>query len=222
MGYRAIFPFAVYGPRGGLPTKFDAGHSEIHAGFLPEGTHQQGDFDLKCLPCRPFSFPPMCCLANLLQCMGIGHKPVWLSHTLRHFFLSHELSDVGGQLGGWQMSSPQTLILHLHAVRRHLAMDKAAPSAPDVSGTTQLIPGHFFFGNALDSQLEPAGGPPMRIDGLKHLSLLLTHIHLVIRLPAGASPGGFHPLRGCPHPTELLGGQACAGFGSHPPMGLHC
>ena len=57
----------------------------------------------------------------------------------------------------------------------------------------QLIPGHFFFGNALDHHLEPAGGPPMRIDGLRHLSLL-TNIHLVIRLPAGASPGGVYPL----------------------------
>ena len=64
--------------------QFDAGHSEICAGFLPEGTDQWGNFHFKCLPCWSFPFLPECCLTNLLQCLGVGHKPVWLPHTPPH------------------------------------------------------------------------------------------------------------------------------------------
>ena len=99
MGYRAVLPLAIYGPRGGLLAQFDAGHGEICTSFLPEGTHQWGNFHYKCLPCRPFPFPPTCCLAHPLQCTGVGHEPVWLPHALCHFFLGHELSDVEGSWG---------------------------------------------------------------------------------------------------------------------------
>ena len=109
MGYGAIFPLAVYGPRARLPTQFDAGHGEIHAGFLPEGMHQWGDFHFKCLPHGPYPFPPTCCLAYPLQCMGVGHKTVWLPHTLCHFFLGHELSNVEDSWGGWANVLPLNL-----------------------------------------------------------------------------------------------------------------
>ena len=81
--------------------QFDAGHSEIYTGFLPEGVNQWGNFHFKCLPCWLFPFPSMCCLTNPLQCMGVGHKPVWLPHALCHFFLGHELADVEDSWGGW-------------------------------------------------------------------------------------------------------------------------
>ena len=134
MGYGAILPLAVYGPRGGLSTQFDAGHGEIHAGFLPEGMHQRGDFHFKCLPHGPYPFPPACCFTYPLQHTGVGHKPLWLPHALCHFSLGHELSDVEDSWAGGKMSSPQTLILHLHTARRHLVSDKVVPSAPDISG----------------------------------------------------------------------------------------
>ena len=89
--------------------QFDAGHSEIRAGFLPEGLHQWGDFHFKCLPHGPYPFLPACCFAYLLQCTGVGHKPVWLPHTLCHFSLGHELSDVEDSWGGWANILPSNL-----------------------------------------------------------------------------------------------------------------
>ena len=109
MGYGAILPLVVYGPRGGLRTQFDAGHGEIHTSFLPESVHQQGDFHFKCLPHRPYPILPTCCLAYLLQCAGVGHKPVWLPHTLCHFILGHELSHVEDSWGGWANVLPSNL-----------------------------------------------------------------------------------------------------------------
>ena len=99
----------VFGPRGGLPTQFDTGHGEICTSFLPEGMYQQGDFHFKRLPCGPFPFPPTCCLTYPLQCAGVGHKPVWLPHTLCHFFLSHELSNVEDSWGRWANVLPSNL-----------------------------------------------------------------------------------------------------------------
>ena len=109
MGYSTLLPLAKYGPRGGLPAQFDAGHSEICTGFLPEGADQWGNFHFKCLPCWPFPFLPVCCLTNLLQCTGVGHKPVWLPHTLCHFFLGHELYNVEGSWGGQANVFPSNL-----------------------------------------------------------------------------------------------------------------
>ena len=63
---------------------------------------------------------------------------------------------------------------------------------PQCQGDDQFIPGHLIFHDALDHQLEPAGGLPSRINWFKRC-LLLTNIHLVTWSPAGASPGGFHP-----------------------------
>ena len=42
---------------------------------------------------------------------------------------------------GRQVSHPRTLILHLHAARRCLASDEAAPSVPTVSGMTNSYQG---------------------------------------------------------------------------------
>ena len=104
----AVGPFSLlwYRALGVGPQQFDAGRCEIHASFLPKGEHQRGDFDFKCLPHGPFPFPPMCCLAHLLQCMGVGHEPVWLPHTLCYFFLGHELTDIEDGWGGWASILP--------------------------------------------------------------------------------------------------------------------
>ena len=109
MGYRALLSLAKYGPRGGLPAQFDAGHGGICAGFLPEGMDQQGNFHFKCLPHWSFPFLPTCCLAHPLQCVGVGHKPVCLPYTLHHFICSHELSNIEGSGGGWTNTLPSNL-----------------------------------------------------------------------------------------------------------------
>ena len=109
MGYRALLPLVKYGPRCGLPAQFDTGHGEICTSFLPEGMDQRGNFHFKCLPCWPFPFPPMCCLAHLLQCAGVGHKPVCLPYTPHHFILGHELSDVEGSGGRQANALPSNL-----------------------------------------------------------------------------------------------------------------
>ena len=84
-------------------------NGEIYTGFLPEGADQWENFHFKCLPCWPFPFLPACCLTHLLQCAGVGHKPVWLPYTLRHFVHSHELSDVEGSWGGQTNALPSDL-----------------------------------------------------------------------------------------------------------------
>ena len=193
MGYRALLPLAINGPRGGLPAQFKSGHSEIRACFLPESMDQWGNFHFKCLLCWPFPFPPACCLAHLLQCVGVGHKPVWLSHTLRHFVLGHELSDVGDSGGRQANILPSNLETPSPCREEALGQLQGCASYPRCQWEDQLIPGHLIFCDAPDPQLQPAGGPPSRINGFKHC-LLLANIHVVTLLPARASPGGFHPL----------------------------
>ena len=89
--------------------QFHAGHGEIRTIFLPEGAHQQGEFHFKCLPHGPYPFPPARCLTHLLQCVGVGNKPVWLPHAVCHFLLSHKLSDVEDSWGGWPNILPSNL-----------------------------------------------------------------------------------------------------------------
>ena len=108
MGCGAIF-LLWYRALGAGSQQFDASHCEIRTGSLPGGMHQWGDFDFKCLPCGPFPFLPTCCLTHPLQCEGVGHEPVWLSHTLCHFFHSHELTDIEDGLGGWASVLPAHL-----------------------------------------------------------------------------------------------------------------
>ena len=142
MGYRALLPLAKYGLRGGLPAQFDRGHSEICASLLPEGADQWRNFHFKCLPCWAFPFPPVCCLTNLLQCAGIGHKPVWFPHTLRHFFLGHELSDVEGSWGGQANILSSNLNTPSPCHEEVLGQQQSCTFCPRCQGDDQLILGH--------------------------------------------------------------------------------
>ena len=105
----AIFPLTVKGPWRELPTEFYAGHCEVCASFLPEGVHEWGGFDFQSLPHGPFPFPPMGHLAHSLQCVGIGHKPVWLSHAPCHFFISHKLTNIEDGRSRWAGILPMHL-----------------------------------------------------------------------------------------------------------------
>ena len=92
---------------------------------------------------------------------------------------------------GGQASSPCTHRLHLHAMRRCLANARAQHKGGD-----QLVPRHLIICDVLNHQLQPAADPPLWINSFQCLLLFLPNIHLVIWLPARASPGGFHPLCG--------------------------
>ena len=151
-----------------------------------------GNFHFKSLLCWPFPFLPTCCLTHPLQSMGVGHEPVWLPHTLCHFFLGHELPNVEDSWGGWANILPSNLYTPSPCCEEALGQQQSCAFHSQRQRDNQLIPGHFIFRDTLDHQLEPASGPPSRINGFKHC-LLLTNIHLVIQ-PAGASHGGFHPL----------------------------
>ena len=194
MGCGAVFPLAVHGPRGRLPAQFDAGHCEVCACLLPEGAHQWGDLDFKCPPRGPIPFLPSCGLTYSLQGTGVGHEPLSLCYTPCHFFRSNELSDVEDGWGRWASILPT----HPHTPPPHceqvLGQLQSGAFCPQHQQGDQFAPGHFFFSDALDCHLEPAGCPPMRVYGFECLRLLLTNIHLVIRLPAGTFLGLFHPL----------------------------
>ena len=129
-------------PLGGeLPAEFDAGHAEIDASLLPKGVDQQGHSYFRCLPHWPFPFSSVCYLTDPLQGTGVSCRPECLIYAPRHFFLSHELSDVESSQVGGQTSRPRTLTLHLHIMRRHLVNDRAAPCVPTVRGMTNSYQG---------------------------------------------------------------------------------
>ena len=83
----------------------------------------------------------MGCLPHPLQCTGVSHKPVWLSHTSLRLLISKKLANVEHQQSGQTPPSPHALMFHLHAATRHLAKALAMPSAPDVSGVSRSCHG---------------------------------------------------------------------------------
>ena len=89
---------------------------------------------------------------------------------------------------GRQSPSPRTLMLHLHVATRHLAKALAMPSAPDVSGVSSSC--HWTSSSlyTLGHHLQPPLCPPVGVNFLQGLGLLLTNVHPGNQLPCQTSP----------------------------------
>ena len=132
---RAIVPLVVQCPGHWLPAGLYTSHHQVHVSLVPKSMHQWGGFNLQGFPPQlPFSSVGH--LTHLLQCTGVGHEPVWLSHAPCCFLICNKLTNIEDRWSRWALTSPHTLMFHHHAATRCLARDLAAPSTPDVSGAT--------------------------------------------------------------------------------------
>ena len=74
--------------------------------------HQQEGFNLQGFPPRlPFSSTGH--LVHQLQCMGIGHEPVWLSHAPHCFLIHNKLTNIEDGWSRWALALPSHLDIPL-------------------------------------------------------------------------------------------------------------
>ena len=83
------------------------------------------------------------CVASLTLCKAweyaSNHRESSIIPSTSSCIINHPMLRTIG--AGGQMSCPWTLILHHHMERRHLASERAEPSAPTVSSVTRLYQG---------------------------------------------------------------------------------